>query len=47
LDIKYIKAIRGYWKLNPVTRIHDKQLKKDKKKLRRKGKQITRDWRDF
>jgi hypothetical protein len=46
LDIKYIKKIRGTWGgIKPITRIHDNGLKKDKKKLRREGKQIIKSWR--
>jgi len=36
------KEIRGVWNINPVTRVHDDNLKKDKKKLRLRSRKICK-----
>ena len=36
------KEIRGTWSINPVTRVHDNEIKKNNKKLRRQGRKICR-----
>lgn len=46
-NIKIIKTIRNTWgNFNPVTRVHDSKIKTDKKKLRRAGKMIVKNWKE-
>lgn len=37
-----MKEIRGTWKLNPVTRVHDNDNKKNIKKERREAKNLCK-----
>jgi hypothetical protein len=34
-------TIRNVWPINPVTRVHDKELTRDKKKLRREDRRAV------
>lgn len=42
-NLELMKEIRGTWTINPITRIHDNDIKKDKKKERQKGKNDVRE----
>ena len=43
-NIELLGGIRQMWNINPVTRIHDKQSKRSKKKIRLEGKKICKMW---
>ena len=46
-NIELMKEIRGTWTLNPVTRVHDTNNKKDIKKERRQGKNFCKSNEDL
>ncbi|OPZ93767.1 MAG: hypothetical protein BWY74_01004 [Firmicutes bacterium ADurb.Bin419] len=46
-NIELMKEIRGTWKLNPVTRVHDNDIKKNIKKERREGKSMCKSHEDM
>lgn len=44
--IKLILGTRNYWTINPRTRVHDNDIRRNKKKQREEGKKMTRDFHD-
>lgn len=46
-NYELMKEIRGTWTLNPVTKIHDNNIKKNIKKDRRQGKKLCKSNEDL
>lgn len=46
-NFELMKEIRGTWTLNPVTRVHDNNIKKNIKKERRQGKNLCKSQEDL
>ena len=43
-NIDLMLQIRNSWTINPSTRVHDNNSKKNKKKSRQQGKKIAREY---
>jgi hypothetical protein len=41
-SLDLMKEIRTTWSINPITRVHDNDIRKSKKKLRNEGKKETK-----
>ncbi|WP_214658750.1 hypothetical protein [Candidatus Formimonas warabiya] len=44
--VKLVQGPRNFWTINPKTRVHDNDIKRNKKKLREEGKKIAKDLGD-
>lgn len=45
-NFELMKEIRGTWTLNPVTRVHDNNIKKNTKKERKQGKNLCKSYEE-
>ncbi|MCX7749888.1 MAG: hypothetical protein N2645_23815 [Clostridia bacterium] len=43
-NIELILEIRKSWTINPRTRVHDNNMKKNKKKQRQEARNLSRDY---
>lgn len=41
-QLDLLQEIRATWSINPITRIHDNDLKKNKKKMRSEGRKAVK-----
>ncbi|MEL7566242.1 MAG: hypothetical protein AAGU27_15340 [Dehalobacterium sp.] len=44
--VKLVKGPRNFWTINPRPRVHDNNIKRNKKKLREEGKKMVKELGD-
>lgn len=41
--VRFVQGPRNFWTINPKTRVHDNNIKRNKKKLREEGKKMSKE----